>query len=84
VPIDIGGGLLVPPQSTLPSIDTHSADFDRRIAAMPPQVRATIIYYKSPDVPDCQGMLGGAMSHAVDLPSASRIRWQRLLRRMGG
>jgi hypothetical protein len=66
------GGLLIPPPSTLPSIDTHSADFDRRIAAMPPHLRATMIYYRSPDVPDRQGMLGGATSDAVDLPVSER------------
>jgi hypothetical protein len=62
------GGLLIPPPSTLPLIDIHFADFDRRIAAMPPHVRSTIIYYRPPDVPDCPCMLGGAMSDAVELP----------------
>jgi hypothetical protein len=34
-------GLLIPPPSTLPLVDTDFADFDRRIAAMPPHVRST-------------------------------------------
>jgi hypothetical protein len=49
-------------------IDTDFADFDRKIAAMPPHVRSTTIYYGPPDVLDCQGMLDGAMSDAVELP----------------
>jgi hypothetical protein len=62
------GGLLIPPPSTLPSIDTHFADFDRKIPAMPPHVRTTMIYYWPPNVPDYQDMLGGAMSDAFDPP----------------
>jgi hypothetical protein len=35
---------------------------------MPLHVRATMLYYTPRNVPDYQGMLGGAMSDAFDLP----------------